>query len=365
VTSPTPIDPSELAPATGAAQPLEGWRGADIDPSELVNDAWIAANTTPLVERIELDERSRFGASGAGWTRDTVRRVAARTGLPVVEAWSSHDLGAMGTVVAPLLHHTGSDATAPGDYPTLRVVRDGRPGLINSLCMYGLGRSGTVYLISERLSWHAGAGSFGGITDGNGHLAGIEAESDGRGWTPEQIDAYPRLVASILLETGRGAEWTPRHGDYALPVGRKTDTSGLDIAALRATVAYYLAHPEQITRGGAAPQPQEGDDVAKFDIVRDSETGAMYLAAPGRVWGVPSLAYLTLATAFGMAALPAKLDRESNYVAWALDVYEPGWNSRLSAAGSPFALDETAVLAELERLGLEVLTEAQVVGRSS
>ena len=258
-----PLDPGELVPATGEPQPVDGWRAVDVDPDELVDDEWVAEHTTPLTtDAPEALERPRFGASGAGWNRDTVRRVAARTGYPVVEAWSSHDRGAMGTVVGPLIHHTGTAVTG-ADYPTLRVVRDGRPGLENSLCMFGLGRSGTVYLVSERLSWHAGPGEYGGVTDGNGHLAGIEAESDGRSWTAEQLDAYPRLVASILLEAGRGPEWTPRHGDYALPRGRKTDTSGLDIAALRATVARYLARPELINRE-ATDMPLTPDEIERI-----------------------------------------------------------------------------------------------------
>lgn len=183
-----------------------------------------------------------------GVTRDQLRRIAHRTGYPVVEAWSGHNKGQMGTVKGALVHHTGSSWAAKGDYPTLKVVRDGRPGLENSLCAFGLGKSGTIYLISEKLSWHAGNGEWNGLTNGNGQLLGIEAESDGVHWTPEEIDAYPRLVASILYEIGMDDRYTTRHASFALPRGRKVDTSGLDMDAFWNKVYFYLDHPEYIDR---------------------------------------------------------------------------------------------------------------------
>lgn len=186
-----------------------------------------------------------------GWSRDTITRVAKRTGYPVLAAWSSHNAGTMGTIYGPMLHHTGS-AKSKSDYATLAVVRDGRPGLENSLCMYGLGKSGTIYLINDKISWHAGVGSWQGITDGNGHFAGIEAESSGANgdWTAEQLDCYPKLVASILLETGKDTNWMPMHKEFALPKGRKSDPSGLDTTSFKKQVEKYLANPGLIGVGG-------------------------------------------------------------------------------------------------------------------
>lgn len=186
-----------------------------------------------------------------GWSRDTIRNVAKRTGYPVVEAWSGHNAGQMGTIYGPMLHHTGTSASTPGDYPTLKVVRDGRPGLENSLCMYGLGKSGTIYLINDKISWHAGVGSWNGITDGNGHFAGIEAEGPGT-WSAAQVDSYQKLVASILLEAGRDINWMPTHAQFALPRGRKTDPTGIDMNAFRAKVQQYLANPGLLGVGGVS-----------------------------------------------------------------------------------------------------------------
>lgn len=178
-----------------------------------------------------------------GWTRETVVKVAKRTGYPVVEKWSSRNVGSMGEVIAPMMHHTGS--VGSGDYPTLNVVMNGRSDLQNSLCMYGLGKSGTIYCISEKLSWHAGAGNWKGVTDGNGRFAGIEAESSGNGtdWTTAQLDAYKKLCASILIETGRDSSWLCAHKEYALPKGRKTDPAGIDMNAFRADVQKIINNP--------------------------------------------------------------------------------------------------------------------------
>lgn len=211
--------------------PIErGWSAADVLPGELVSDAWIAANTRPgrKPSRVRALARRVTPAKlqSSGLTRDQMRRICVRAGLPYTEAWSAWNRGRMTGVWGALCHHTGTPASAVGDYPTLRVVRDGRSDLQNSLCAFGLGRSGRVYLISEKLSWHAGAGNINGLTDGNGKLVGIEAESDGTRWTPEQVAAYPKLVASILVEINQDDKYTTRHATYALPAGRKNDFAG-------------------------------------------------------------------------------------------------------------------------------------------
>jgi predicted heme/steroid binding protein len=188
-----------------------------------------------------------------GWTRQEVLDVARSTGRPVVEAWSSHDAGQMGTVVGPMLHHTGSTWSYPASKaPTLKTVREGRSDLQNSLSMYYIDYEGVIYCISEKISWHSGAGYWQGVTDGNGHYAGIEAESDGRQWTPATVDSYKRLAAAILRKAGHSTAYAPRHADYALPKGRKTDFSGLDSAAFLADVSAYIANPNPAPRSGAA-----------------------------------------------------------------------------------------------------------------
>lgn len=172
-----------------------------------------------------------------GWTRQEVLDVARSTGQPVVEAWSNHNAGQMGTVVGPMLHHTGSAWSYPANKaPTLRTVREGRSDLQNALSMYYIDYEGVIYCITEKIAWHAGGGSWAGITDGNGHFAGIGAESDGQQWTKATVASYKRLAAAILRKTGRTVAYAPRHAEYALPKGRKTDFSGMDPAGFLADV---------------------------------------------------------------------------------------------------------------------------------
>ena len=273
-----------------------GWSASDVDPSEYVDDDWIAANTTP--GRRPRRPRSRAGQRRrrrAGLDRELMRRSAARTGYPYSESWSSHNKGAMRGVWGVLCHHTGTPWDVPGDYPSLRVVRDGRPGLVNSLSAFGLGRSGTIYLISDKTSWHAGAGEYNGLRDGNGYLAGIEAESDGGAghWTSQQVDCYPRLVAAILVEIGRGEEYTTRHASFALPRGRKTDFAGWPGGppTFWAKVREYLAHPELIDKNRGEGFLMSLSDAEQRELLATVRTVAEQLNGPQwreGTWGWPS-----------------------------------------------------------------------------
>jgi hypothetical protein len=184
-----------------------------------------------------------------GLTRGHLTAIAKRTGFPVKGAWTDGH-GPMGQVVGVMLHHTATSDAAPGDFPSLRIVREGRPDLSGPLCNYGLGRSGTIYLVSDGLAFHAGPGKWMDVTAGNTQFLGIEAENDGSGkpWPAIQLDAYQRLVASILFALGRDTNWDVRHAAWALPVGRKVDTQGFTMHDFDAKVRRMLAHPATINR---------------------------------------------------------------------------------------------------------------------
>jgi N-acetyl-anhydromuramyl-L-alanine amidase AmpD len=125
-------------------------------------------------------------------------------------------------------HHTATGEGVSGDYPSLRVVRDGRAGLSGPLANYGLGRSGTIYVIAAGCAWHAGASRHGGFTDLNDEFLGIEAEDSGDGkWNPAMLDAYPKLVGAILRYMRRDVSRYVSHRTCAVPAGRKPDPGGL------------------------------------------------------------------------------------------------------------------------------------------
>ena len=136
-------------------------------------------------------------------------------------------------------HHTATSRQAPGDYPSLGIVRDGRSDLPGPLAQFGLGRSGRVLVIAAGKANHAGPGGFRGLS-GNNSVWGIEAENDGVGqpWGDAQLDAYVRLAAALARHTGFGAdmvaahrEWNPRD---------KIDPTGIDMDDFRARVAAVL-----------------------------------------------------------------------------------------------------------------------------
>ena len=160
-----------------------------------------------------------------------------KSGLPVVEVpgWRTRGHGPMQSVSGIVCHHTATSARAPGSYPSLAIVRDGRSDLAGPLSQLGLGRDGVVYVIAAGKCWHAGP-----VNDGrysNSHAIGIEAEHDGLGpwWDPAMYDAYVRLVAALQSHYGIAAP--PRgHKEVATPLGVKVDPT-FDMDRFRADVA--------------------------------------------------------------------------------------------------------------------------------
>jgi hypothetical protein len=134
--------------------------------------------------------------------------------------------------------------------PSLGTVLKGRPGLDGPLAQLGLGRDGTYYVVAAGLAYHAGAGSWQGVTTGNTNFIGIEAENTGvandQPWPDVQMDAYRRGVAALLGYLGLPATACAGHKEFALPKGRKIDPS-FDMSVFRAGVAAIM--------GGTAPAP--------------------------------------------------------------------------------------------------------------
>jgi hypothetical protein len=182
------------------------------------------------------------------WLADAARS----TGYRVVEVggWRTRGHGAMRLVEGVVGHHTATSDSAPGDYPSLNIVTNGRSDLAGPLCNLGLGRDGTIYVVAAGCAWHAGASAWAGYTDLNDEFLGIEAESAGTGkWSAAQLDCYPKLVGALLKYMNRGTDRYAGHKDVCVPHGRKPDPVGIDTAWLRGQAAKFMSGGG----GGAAP----------------------------------------------------------------------------------------------------------------
>jgi len=172
-------------------------------------------------------------------------QVLKDAGLNVqaVDGWQARGHGDFGKPMGVLCHHTCGPKD--GDIRDLHVLIDGRPDLAGPLCNLGLARSGVFWVVAAGKAWHAGAGNWLGITDGNSHLIGIEAENVGDGtdpWPDVQMNAYKRGCAALLNYIHAPSSMCAGHKEYALPHGRKDDPD-FDMVKLSADVASFMANP--------------------------------------------------------------------------------------------------------------------------
>jgi peptidoglycan hydrolase-like protein with peptidoglycan-binding domain len=172
------------------------------------------------------------------WLSSVPRAAGLKTAD--VDGWQTRGHGPMGEPKGVILHHTAGGRG--GNMPSLGTITKGRPDLAGPLAQYGLGRDGTVYCVAAGLAWHAGRGSWRGVTAGNSQMIGIEAENDGVGepWPSVQAEAYVRLVAAILKQIGASPIMACAHREWALPKGRKIDPTGIDMDAFRLQVAAVM-----------------------------------------------------------------------------------------------------------------------------
>lgn len=159
-----------------------------------------------------------------------------KSGLTVLEidGWRTRGHGDFLGINSIVCHHTATSAKALGDYPSLRIVRDGRSDLPGPLSQLGLGRNGTVYVIAAGVAYHAGATFY--PRQDNWHAIGIEAEADGlSSWPEVQMDAYARLCAALAEHYGIPLSNVQGHKEIAKPAGRKIDPN-FDMTAFRTRV---------------------------------------------------------------------------------------------------------------------------------
>lgn len=129
--------------------------------------------------------------------------VLKNAGVKVIEedGWQTRGHGDVETCKGICCHHTGTPSNRNENMPTLHMVINGRSDLAGPLCNLALGRDGTAYIVAAGKAYHAGAGSWKGITNGNSVFVGIEAENVGNGkdpWPQIQMEAYTKICAAIL-----------------------------------------------------------------------------------------------------------------------------------------------------------------------
>lgn len=233
-------------------------------------------------------------------------------------------------------HHTATNRYAAGDYPSLRLVRDGRSDLSGPLAQFGLGRSGRIYVIAAGKANHAGGGGWNGLA-GNYTVWGIEAENDGIGepWPAEQVDAYLALATALARFTGFGAEMVCRHAEWS--DGGKIDTATApmnDGDWIRAQVAARLAGQPTPT----PPDPEEEDMASPYTLFNWG--GAVWAWSGGDPLPLNSWPQVEPYLAQGAVTIGDLTDDQFRSIA-------PTWTGRHPAA----ALDQERAMAAVRPAG--------------
>lgn len=232
-----------------------------------------------------------MGDTWVPWLADAARM----TGYPVVEVagWRGRGHGGMSRVEGLVAHHTANPGR--GDYPSLSIVTHGRAGLRGPLSAFGLGRSGTVYVIAAGISNHAGASAWAGFRDLNDEFLGCEAESAGThdDWTPAQRDCYPRLAAAVLFFMRRSADRAAGHKEVCLPPGRKIDPAFWDMTAFRARVEWMLADPHRRIPVDLPPTSEDAVALERFAPTA-APSGGNWEDTDPRSWPASREEYLPL-----------------------------------------------------------------------
>lgn len=222
------------------------------------------------------------------WLADTLH--AANLKVAEVPGWQARGHANMGQVRGLIMHHTAGAKI--GNMPSLGIVTHGRPDLAGPLCNLGLGRDGTWYCVAAGLAYHAGAGNWRGITNGNSGMIGVECENTGLGepWPDVQLDSFRHGVAAIFRKLGLSADMCCGHKEYALPHGRKIDPTGVDMVRMRQDIAMILA--------GIAPSPAiiPAHDGAWHATIRRGATGGDDVKLVQKAAGVPETGVFDAAT---------------------------------------------------------------------
>jgi hypothetical protein len=236
-------------------------------------------------------------------TADQLTAQLSRWGVKFTEhpGWRTNNRaghGAWGPVNGSMIHHTASgDGTG-----IVETCYSGRADLPGPLCTGVVHKDGTVTLVGNGRSNHAGAGALNvysavldetripapgaDTVDGNANFYGWECVNLGTGkdpWPDVQLEAMVRVQAAVCEFHGWGAQSVIGHLEWTT---RKIDPRGFTMVSMRALVAAHLA---------AGPSTE--DDVTPEDIEKIAERvllkdGVIANPVPGT-----DNAFITLTTA--------------------------------------------------------------------
>ena len=145
--------------------------------------------------------------------------------------------------------------------PSLNILTYGRSDLRNSLCAFGIARSGRIYVVAAGKSWHAGPVN--DIRMSNYQAFGLEVENNGVGerWPAAQLESYARLCAELCRAFNIPPTMVQGHKEVCSPRGRKIDPAGIDMNQFRRVVAARLANPQEDDMAGTWDDKARGSDL--------------------------------------------------------------------------------------------------------
>ncbi|MER5782467.1 peptidoglycan-binding protein [Streptomyces mobaraensis] len=204
-------------------------------------------------------------------TADHLLSALRAEGVTVVEVgdWRTHNRdhkGAWGPVNGIVIHHTATTGTRD----SVDLCYDGYDELPGPLCHGVIDKEGTVHLVGNGRTNHAGLGDGEVLdavvresapprptamdTDGNARFYGFECVNEGDGedpWPAAQLDAIVRTSAALCRAHGWTAASVIGHKEWT---NQKIDPLGFTMDDLRARIAKRLADAPSET-GRFAPFP--------------------------------------------------------------------------------------------------------------
>jgi hypothetical protein len=214
-------------------------------------------------------------------TADRLLQALLDEGLRVVEhrSWRTNSRdhkGPFGPVHGVMIHHTVSSGTSS----SVELCYNGHSNLPGPLCHGVIAKDGTVYLVGNGRTNHAGLGDDDVLqaviderplpadneanTDGNRHFYGFECINLGDGedpWPAAQLEAIEKAAAAICRAYG----WSQRSaiGHLEWQPG-KVDPRGFSMDSMRDRIKARLGRPAGST---PTPIPTEEDDM---DLTREN-----------------------------------------------------------------------------------------------